>query len=349
MVSKAKQKMSRRQYLLLLLLVILLVGVIFQKQLATHLKIALFITEEFPQIPVKPLGILTANPQHEKVDFETSNGKVVADLFIPKAQGKKPALIVAMGIKTAEDDKPLILKFSDTLSRLGYVVFWPRLKVLDEGVSLPEEPETFIKSFEYLSGQDFVKREKISFIGFSVGSSVAMKAAEDPTINDKVHGLIFFGGYFDVFDYYVSLSTKTTKLNGQILPWDPAPDAVDHAKGLLKTRGADRLIKIFEATSSAQAYNLIKGAPQDEIDGLKKYNPKEKPDQFKASIFILHDKSDTYVPYVESIKLDRALSQHPNKTFLITDLFEHVQPNRPINIGELVKLYGFLYKVFSFL
>lgn len=341
--------MSRRQYLLLLLSVILLLGVIFQKQLTTHLRIALFITEQFPQIPIKPLGLVSGSPDHRWVELGSINGKIVGDLFIPPSGEQNSALIVAMGIKTAEDDKPLILHFADSLSRLGYVVFWPRLEVLDKGQALPEEPETFVKAFEYLEKEPFVNPERISYMGFSVGSSVAMVASEDLQIKDKVHGLIFFGGFYDVLDYLVSLATKSTKLNGQILPWDPAPDAVDHAKGLLKTRKADRLVKIFEATSSSQAYNLIKGAPQDEIDSLKKYNPRENLNDFKAKIFILHDKLDTYVPYTESIKLYEAMPKNQIATYHISDLFEHVQPNRPISVGELVKLYGFLYKIFNYL
>lgn len=340
--------MSRRQYLLLLLSVILLVGVIFWKQLATHLKIALFITEQFPQIPIKPLGLVSGSPDHRWVELGSINGKIVGDLYIPPYGDQRPALIVAMGIKTAEDDKPLILNFSDTLARLGYVVFWPRLEALDKGIALPEEAETFIKSFQYLSTKDFINPQKISFMGFSVGSSVAMRAAEDHQINDQVHALIFFGGYFDVFDYYVSLATKTTRLNGQILAWNPAPDAVDHAKGLLETRKANQMVKIFEATSSSQAYDLIKNAPQDEVDGLKKYNPKENLDDFKAKIFILHDRADVYVPYTESIRLNQALGGM-DQTFLLIDLFEHVQPNRPIKFGELFKLYVFLYRVLSFI
>lgn len=341
--------MTKGKYLIFALLTLVLLGTIFYQPLLTHAKILLFITEQFPQIPVKPLGIVADNPIHQKVELDSKNGKIVGDLFIPRNPvEEKPALVVAMGIKTVEDDKPLILKFSDTLARLGHVVFWPRLEVLDKGIALPEESDTFIQSFNYLSSLPFVNPQKISFMGFSVGSSVAMVASEDPQIKDKVHGLVFFGGFYDVFDYLVSLSSKTTKLNGQILPWEPAPDAVDHAKGLLKTRKADRLVKIFEATSSSQAYNLIKGVPQDEIDGLKKYNPRENLNDFKAKIFILHDKADTYVPYTESIRLNQALGNR-SQAFLLIDLFEHVQPNRPINVGELVKLYGFLYRVLSFI
>ncbi len=338
--------MSRRQYLLLLLSVILLSGVIFQKQLATHLKIALFITEEFPQIPIKPLGLLSKPPTHQKVELDSQNGKIVGDLFTPVDNGPKSALIVAMGVKTAEDDKPLILNFSDALARLGYVVFWPRQEVLDKGVSLPEEPGTFIKAFEYLEKLPEVDPKRISYVGFSVGSSTAFVAASDPEISNKVHGLVFFGGQFDLFEYLLSLASKTYEEDGARVSWDAAENARSQAKGLLKE--ATHTAKIFESSKIDKIQTILAGIPSGEAELLKRYSPKDHTGNFKAKIFILHDKSDTYVPYTESIRLNQALGDM-NQTFLLIDLFDHVQPNRPINIGELAKLYGFLYKVLNFI
>ncbi len=341
--------MKWKQYLLPLLLVILITGLLFQKQLSTHLKIILFISEQFPQIPVKPLGLLTPNPEHNRVEFETSNGKVVADLFIPRSNNTKSALIVAMGIKTAEDDKPLILHFADSLARLGYVVFWPRLQALDQGQALPEEPETFIKAFEYLEKEASVNSDRISYMGFSVGSSTAYVAASDPEISDQVHGLVFFGGHFDVFEYLSNLASKTYQANGQRVEWNVSDDARNHAKALLEAKQANQMVKIFDATSSAEVEKVLDLVPKQEVNALEKYSPKEKLNQFKASIFILHDKSDTYVPYVESVKLYQALPKEQLGAYHISDLFEHVQPNRSIKLEELVKLYGFLYKVLNFL
>lgn len=338
--------MSKKTYLILILVALLLIGIILQKQILTHFKNVLFISEQFPQIPIKPLGLVTTTPEHKKVEFETSNGKVIADLFVPKSSGKNPSLIIAMGIKTADKDKPLLLKFADTMARLGFVTFWPRLKVLDEGTSLPEEPETFVEAFKYVGDLPQTNPQRISFTGFSVGSSVALKAAADPQIANKVYGFVFFGGYFDVFDYYASLASQTFKLDGQVLSWKSAPDAVDHAKGLLESGQLWQMRKIFEATSSAQVDDFLNQVPQDEKDRLNRFNPRANLADFKAQIFILHDKSDTYVPYTESVRLFKDLPQEQVAAYHISDLFEHVQPNRPINLGELIKLYGFLYEVF---
>lgn len=338
--------MMRNKYLFLILLSAILIGTIFYKQISTHFKIALFITEEFPQIPVKPLGLLTFKPEHKKIERSSINGKIVADLYIPKG-GKNPAVILAMGVKTAEKDKPLLLHFSDTMARLGYVVFWPRLNSLEEGQSLPEEPETFIKAFKYLESLSEVDKQRISYVGFSVGSSTAFVAVSDSEISDQVYSLVFFGGQFNIFEYLLSLASKSLKTNGERVKWMAADGARDQVKSLLEVKEASFTAKIFEQEDLKTIQEILSKTPEEEKDGLKKYSPKEYLSKFKAKIFILHDKSDAYVPYTESVVLYNVLPKDQVKAYHISDLFEHVQPNRPINFGELVKLYGFLYKVFT--
>lgn len=337
-----------------LLLALLLVGLVFQKQLTTHLKIVLFISEQFPQIPVKPLKLVTEEPVHEQLELNSVNGPVMADLFTPALppSGSGPALIIAMGIKTADKDKPIILHLAQTLARLDYVVIWPRLKVLDQGQSLPEEPETFVKAFEYLTGLPSTNPERISLVGFSVGSSVAYVAASDERTREKVHGLIFFGGYSDIFDYLISLATKQMVVDNQTVNWAVADDARDHAQGLLEAKRAANLVRIFEAKTIENVKSIINKAPEKELSRLETYNPSSHLSKFKAPIFILHDQSDNYVPYVESIKLKRVLPQEQVKSYLLINLFEHVQPKKAFSleiIREFAKLYGFLYKVMDFL
>lgn len=326
-----------------------MLGVIFQKQLSTHFKILTFITEEFPQIPVKPLGLISQPPQYQWVEFDSVNGKVVADLYIPQSpQNPYPGVILAMGVDTDEKNKALIRHFGDTMARLGYVVLWPRLTVLDQGQSLPEEPETFVEGFKYLAGLPQTDSKRITFVGFSVGSSTALVASSDPEISHEVHALVFFGGQFDIFDYLFSLASKTYHIDGKRVKWNVSDGARDHAKGLLEAKNATQAAQIFETEEVDKIENILSNLPAQEKEGLQKYNPKSYLSEYKGRLFILHDVSDTYVPYVESVKLSQALPKERG-VFVITDIFEHVQPNRPINMGELVKLYGFLYKVFEFL
>lgn len=344
------QQMKKLKVLAIISLSILLFSLIFQNQISTHLKIITFISEQFPQIPIKPLKIITAEPTHQKVELESPNGKIVGDLFFPSNTNRgKGAIILAMGVRTQEKDKPLLFSLAKTLARLGYVVFWPRLESLDKGAILPEEPETFVASFKYLEKQAAVDPKRISFIGFSVGSSTAFVASSDDQISERVHSLIFFGGYFNIYEYFASLATKKAEFDGEIIEWEGAEDAINHAKSLIEAKEARNLLQNFKELDYSKFLENTKNLPQSERDIFDEYDPSANLNNFQTEIFILHDKSDTYVPYQQSIKLSRALKE---EQFLIINLFEHVQPKKGVSleiIGEFLKLYQFLYSVLIYL
>lgn len=325
---------KKLRFLIFVLLVLL---VVFQKPLNAHTSALMLLSQEFPQIRIKPLHSLVRPPKHKVFEFKNLNDSgVVADIFYPSANSGQvpaktfPAVILAMGVKTADKDKPVILGFADTLARLGYIVIWPRLEILDRGLSSLEEPETFISSYQYLEKDKKVAKNRISLVGFSGGASIALVAAESPLISEKLNNLVFFGGYYDIFDYLTSLETKSSSFESQKIPWEPAEGTVNHIREILAYRGIDSKRDKFL---------------------LEKVNPSKDINNFRAKIFILHEKSDSYVPYFESEKLNRALERKVEKTYLLVNLFEHVQVGKgKISgemLGELLKLYLFTVKAFE--
>ncbi len=317
--------------------VVLIIFFIFLKPLTAGARVLLLLSEEFPQIPIKPLHLLTNQPKHEQIKFADG---IVADLYLPNSPTAKPALIIAMGVRTNETDRPTILGFADTLARLGYVVMWPRLEALDKEEIKLEQPQTFIDSFQYLEERPEVDNDRISFMGFSVGSSLAMVAAADSTINDQVRSLIFFGGYYNIIDYLTSLGTSSMVVDGQKVPWIPHEDGLNHVKGILEKEEIDQR-------------QFISGNLKDgDIKKLLVYSPDQKLLMYKAPIFILHERADSYVPYTEAIKLREALDGKVPTTYHLANLFEHVQPKKgfsPQILGEFAGLFGFLHKVFLYL
>ena len=201
-------------------------------------------------------------------------------------------------------------------------------KRLDNGKreTFYEDPKRFVSVFKYIESRDDVDPQRISFLGFSVGSSIAFVAAADQEISGKVHGLVFFGGYYNGFDYYTSLTTKTQVVDGKTVDWEPAEFPVQMTKSVFGTK--------------------------DREDSTKRVSPHAVIANYKTPIFILHEKADNYVPYSESIKLYEAVPKEYVKAYHIANLFDHVQPKKilsPTTITEYVKLYGFLYKSLSFL
>jgi hypothetical protein len=345
-----------------LALLAVLVGVFWAGPIAAHVKSILLLSEVLPQVPVKPLSALTDRPVHKTIALTSPHGKIVADLFLPapppgqSMRHTTPAVILALGVKTTPHDKPLILDFAQALSRLAYVVLWPRLQALDKGASMLEQPGTFITSFRYLERLDRVAPHRISLLGISAGASVAFVAAADPRINKQVHALIFFGGYYDIVDYLASLATGLSSFNNRTIAWHPSPEAVRHVQEILRARHAQGIAQAFAAATKVrtlgQARALLRSVPDREMVWLRQVSPSNHSGTFEARIFILHDKGDDFVPYLQAVQLNQSLPQRVERTYFITDLFEHVQPGQHISLStvrDFVQLYGFLYEIIRYL
>jgi pimeloyl-ACP methyl ester carboxylesterase len=348
----------RRRAALVIAVLILLAAsmLLWVRPLATHGKVLLLLSQELPFIPVKPLQLLTAAPIHEQLRLDSERGPVLADLFLPargfgaEAPRSQPAVILAMGVKTSERDRPIMLSFARTLARLGFVALWPRSEALDAGVSLPEEPATFVSGVRYLRELDQVDPDRISILGFSIGASVALVAASDARIADGVPALIFFGGYYDIFSYIASIATRSIVVDGQVVPWEPHEDVAGHFHQILENKRAYGLLRIFGAATRDEAELVLRSVPPTEVAELQRYSPAEHLGALAARLFVLHDRGDRFVPYVESLTLRRAAPDALVGAFLLTDLFEHAQPKEGLSwqaLADIVSVYRFAYAVVS--
>ncbi|MBI4033357.1 MAG: hypothetical protein HY377_02505, partial [Candidatus Blackburnbacteria bacterium] len=284
-------------------------------------------------------GWFTREPKHEIVELGDAP-EVVGDIVLPAKGCPCPAVIFAMGVYTQEKDRPLLLGAADSFARLGYVAIWPRSKIVDKTEGLMEDPQVFVESFKYLGSRGEVNPKLISLFGFSVGSSIAMVAAENPDIADKVHSLIWFGGYYSLEDYLTELATRKIVVDGQEIPWEPAEGATSHAEKIMQPLGGS--LELFK-----EAGRLT----EEQKQALERLSPDVNLNSFKARLFILHDKNDSYVPWIESQKLKEAVGSKVPVVYHIADLFGHVQPKGgKVDWGvvkELWGMYRFVHKVFS--
>ncbi len=337
-MKKVFQALRRNK--LWVLLFLFLIIVILWKPALTNTKALLLITQEFPQIPFKPLHSVTREPILSHVQFGEEE-KVVADIMIPGDRKTHPAIIFAMAVRIHENDRHIILGLADSLARLGYVILWPRSENIEDKIVKFEDPKIFIEGFNYLKTRPEVKKERISFVGFSAGSSFAMIAAEEPSIASEVHSVVFFGGYYNLFDYITSIATSQITVGGEKVAWQPSESALWHSKGILETYGL-----------SLDTFKNEGDVPDEVKDSLAQYSPDTQVENFKARLFILHDKGDTAVPWVESEKLKKAVEGKTSYTYHISNLFEHIQPKKEVNVSilkEFLGLYLFLYRAFYYI
>lgn len=348
-----------RRLILAGVLTTVLAGLILAGPARSHFQAALLLAEVLPQSPVKPLRAFGSEPRHERVRFETANGPAVGDLYVPTSRfgrispNSRSGVVLGLGVQLPdEQNRQTLREFAETLAYLGFVVLWPRLEVIDVGAWQPEQPETFISGVRYLQGVEQVDAKRISLLGFSVGASISLVAAGQAEAGEEIRTLIFFGGYYDIFDYLVSLATGTQMVAGQITEWRPSDDAVRQVRAVLDESGANSVQHIFAAESREVAEEILRNAPAAEVDRLRRLNPATLLSGLRATVFILHDRGDPYVPYEQSLRLRDALPAELQGEFLLSELFEHAQPGGQLSwatSGEAVALFGFVVAVLQHL
>lgn len=358
----------------------LLGGFLFFKPAKVTLSTILFIPQVFPQIPIKPLELISQDITVESIEFLSGQKKVVGKIWRIDDSKPRPAIIIAMGVRTAEHDQPVIANFAQALAKIGFVVVFANLSDLQNTQVRIEEKETFIEAFKYLENLPYVDKYKISFMGISVGSSIALAASTDPQISDKVRAVVFFGGYYNIVDYFASLITRTVSYEGKEIPWQPKEGTVYHLKEIVisltpdhEQEAVSKVLKEGEtiepedfstlSQESQFAIQLFKVKNRQEFDtvwdsgpsgmkqALEEISPNTRIAQVKTRLFILHDTGDDSVPFYESRKLVQALPKDTKHTVLEVSLFDHVKPKEGFSWGmlaELFRVYTFIWKVVYF-
>lgn len=372
--------MKKRIGIVLFLLFFLFSSILFQKHLKAGVSTVLLLAETFPQTKIELLKYISREPREEKVGFMAGERKISGELFRPNDTKTHPAIIIAMGVKPGEENKPTIVNFARTLAKQGFVVLFANSQDLENDTIVLEDKETFIAGFNYLSNKAFVQKEKISFVGFSVGASIAALAAQDERIAEDIYSIIWFGGYYNAFDYLISLATKTSFINNEEISWPASQEAIGHVQNMLlrltpedelstvkkilveneKDEGALEqlspnsrfIVELFSSQNHEKAQRIIENAPQEITKSLQEFSPAQKIHQLKAPLFILHEKSDHFVPFFESQKLRNAIKPLQEKAYLEISLFEHVKPKGGVSLpifSELFKLFVFVYQVLVYL
>jgi len=318
---------------------------------------AAFLPDLMVDLPARPVTWFTPDPVRERVTLHYAGGKSMpADIYRPP-HGRHGAIIFVMGAPPLEPDDSRLVRLADSTARAGYVMIVPFSPDLENELIAREEPDAYVAAFEYLREQSFVDPERIGFIGVSVGGSLALIAASNPRISVDVDFLVAFGAYYDALDTLAAVTTGVIHYDGRTEPWDPrrhteevmAEQLIDR---LPDSGDRDLLWRVFVRQESvagselaaltptgrhsydflsnrdpARVPELIEQLPTAFLDDMRALSPSLHVDGLKAETFILHDRSDRYIPYVESRRLRDRLAGHPKLHYTELTVFEHVEPH----------------------
>jgi dienelactone hydrolase len=357
--------------LFLALALLVLVSVVHPWRVAA--KTLLLLPDMFPTSPIRPLTWVTPPPRIEEYNYDFSVGHIDSDVYLPASGGQHGALILLLGAVGFPRRDPTLVRFADGLSRAGAVVMIPQSSNLQEGEIVPGEVDGLVQALAYLQARPEVDPERVGFLGFSVGGSVAMLAAEDERGREQVAFMNIFGAYYDGLDFGRAVVTHQIEVDGRIEPWEPSELTVwvffkQVIASLPNERDRDILRRAFVEKEEAALAELddlsptgrlalelreqlprervdeiIRALPPSSLEYFQAISPSSRIGRLKSRLYLMHDYSDSYIPYVESRKIAANAPGDTLQVYNEFDLFAHVTPDRPLEaplfVREVLKLY----------
>lgn len=283
--------------------------------------VALF-ADAVVRLPVRPLTWVTDDPSSQPLAW-AEGGRGL--LTLPGGEDPAPAIVLVLGADPAAPDDPRVERLTDSLARVGFAVLLTQSEELKAKRVLPVEPRRLVEAFEALGAHPRVDAKRVGFVGLSVGGSLAIVAASDPRIADRVGFVLAIGPYFDAVSLVSSTASERHRLpDGRIEPWAPHDTTVKVVRETMLAIeiGSDLLDGRF-AGDLVRAEGVIGSLPPASRAMLEAVSPRYAVAGLRAPLYLLHDRDDPFVPWTESEALAAAVEP---AVYHRIDLFEHVEP-----------------------
>jgi hypothetical protein len=107
--------------------------------------------------------------------------------------------------------------------------------------------------------------------------------------------------------------------------------------------------RILDRPTLAEAEALMEKLPMEFQESLRMVSPSEVIEHLQATVLIMHDREDKWVPSEESRRLADALQDRGGVYYTEFSFFQHVDPTRRVGlttfVREVTKLFLHMYNV----
>ncbi len=309
---------------------------------------------------------------HSQRTLDSPTGTVYLDIYTPSTSappvpGAREGILLIAGVGDQRKDAQLI-NFSRTLASSGLVVMDLTTQTLIHNRLDAGDEEAIVQAFRVLQHWPGVGVNRVGLLGFSAGGPLMCFAAVDARIREQVAFVTLFGGYFDATTLLQTIGRREQIENGQALPWHPVPYPLqvlaDTIAPFLPGNDGQLLSNAFApngseslspaqiaqlAPSSAAAYHLLAGDEPELVNAnlaalspevralLSSLSPSRVVSQVHAPIYLLHDRSDQFVPVSESLEFAATLARlHHPYDFAEFGIFQHVEVRANSGFSQLI-------------
>jgi hypothetical protein len=331
----------------------------------------------FAALPGGASGWLAPSVTAEVIELRPAPDWARLHIWRP-AEGRHPALVVSLGVNPAPPDDPRVVRLFEGLARVGLIAVLVESAALNDDRITPAAPELIADAFEWVEGSLPVRDGRIGLLGFSVGGSLVEMAAAEPRISDRVTLVESFGSYNRMADMVIATTTGVIRYNGHEQVWRPDPTTVHVvrknlisgvaspadrdllARALLTgeaplpepsllTGHGTQVLALLTNTDPARADALLSALPEQQRQEWEALSPAHALARVRAPVFLMHDRNDHLIPYVESRRARDILTAAGRAPYYSEfDIFRHVEPGGGtplILLRDGVRLFLHLYWV----
>ena len=318
----------------------------------------------------------TAEVRTEEVSIPGRHKAIRGRLYWRADGTGREGLVVAHGVHHQGIDEKRLVPFARALALSGLVVLTPALDDLADYRIDTRSVGELADSVVYLSRRTDLVEGRVGLLGFSFGGGLALLAAGEPLLHERVSHVVSIGGYHDlgrVLRFFLTGVAET--------PEGPVPGH-PHEYGplVLLYRHLDRLVPAVDhqplrevvrawlreefprarmlarGLSSAEArslFALIDGHALDRLrprlealldadaGALETLSPRNKLARIEAPVYLLHGAGDTVIPASEVRWAGAELGQREHLA-LISPLLEHVEVSHQAALGDELDLLLFM-------
>jgi acetyl esterase/lipase len=190
-----------------LFLITLLIASQLYSPVGVALRTALVMPDMFAFQPYRPIVPVSRDPVVSEVVIP--DRPLTAILYSPGGAPPHGALVLTLGVHPVPPDDPSVVRLADGLARAGVAVLVVQSDDLVADRILPIEVDNLVAAFKFAQQHPDIDSKRVGMFGFSAGASLAALAVADERIRDDVVLLGWFGGFADISDMIVAITTRS--------------------------------------------------------------------------------------------------------------------------------------------
>jgi pimeloyl-ACP methyl ester carboxylesterase len=339
---------------------------------------AIVVLSSVLETPVLTSGaeMLTGEPRLEE-SAVAGNPALVAR---PAGEGPWPALFLVNGAVPEGRELSEIRRLAEGLARAGHLVVVPDLPGLREGEITPETADETIEVARAVSSWQRARDGKVGLVGVSTGATLALLAAEEDGLEDRISVVAGVAPYADIETLLSIATTGHYAKNGTMIPYEAEPFlAYASARSLISALppGEDRetllsemdrvertdqeplaglrerstedlgaeaksVVELLANEEPGRFHELYAGLPEGVRADLGELSPLSGRGRIGAPVELVSGPRDKYFPVSESYEILRIA---PEGRVTVTDALDHAELGfSPGELPEFFEMNGFVVR-----